>query len=136
MRKPRSDSITAAVEAFRARRFSIPAHLSLRECDLPFWKSALACRDDWAPHELDALANLARCKADIERLQAEISAEGEIVGGKLNRKLTLLDTLTRRAMALSRLLQIHATATRGRARTVANRRPAPDVADDGLIPRS
>lgn len=133
MRKIRSDSTMAAVGAFQRLRFNIPGHITLRECDLPFWNSALACRDDWGDHELDMVAQLARALADCERLGREIETEGEIIKGKPNLKFALAETLSRRAMSLTRHLQIHARATRGEARAVSKRKPA-EAVNDKLIP--
>lgn len=100
-----------------------PAHVTLRDGDLPFWESVVRARsaDSWNASDLENAANLARCKADIERLQSEINAEGDIVTNErgtpiLNPKHSLLETLSRRAVALSRMLHVHAEATVGESR--------------------
>jgi hypothetical protein len=74
--------------------------------------------------------------ADADRLQQEIYEEGEVIDSKPNLKFALVETLTRRALSLSRHLQIHARATRGEARDTAKRASAPtfDGMDD-LIAR-
>lgn len=119
-RKTRSDSTTAAVEAIQAAGSVIqpPAYIALRECDRPFWDSLTACKpaDRWSESDLVDAASLARCKADIERIQREIDAEGDILDGKLNPRHALLETLTRRSMALARTLQIHSRARNGESR--------------------
>ena len=79
-RKTRSDSADAVVRAFQVGNFAIPKGVTLRECDLPFWRSAVACRNDWSDAELSMVAALARCKADIERLHRELDGEGERLG--------------------------------------------------------
>jgi hypothetical protein len=136
-RRQRSDSTTAQVMAFqRKREFTAPEFINLRTIDFPFWEAAIQCRDDWQPHELILLAHLARALADAERLHLEIEAEGAVIDGKPNPKCAIEETLTRRALALTRHLQIHALATRGDTRDVAKRPPAPLLDfDDDLIAR-
>jgi hypothetical protein len=148
-RKQRSDSVTAAVAAAQGGPIEPPAHVQLRDCDHPFWLSVVnaRARENWTLPDLENAAILARCKADIERISAEIAAEGDTVVNQrgtqiVNPKHTLLETLTRRAIALSRLLHVHAEATVGEAR--AEKRPnqaavkakdAQKATDDGLIAR-
>ena len=123
-RKQRSDSATAAVAAVQSvGPIEPPAHVKLRDCDHPFWLSIVnaRARENWTVTDLENAANLARCKADVERLQAEITAEGDIIVNQrgtqiVNPKHNLLETLTRRSMALSRMLHVHAEATVGEAR--------------------
>jgi hypothetical protein len=130
-RKTHSNSSGAAVEAMQnaAKPIEVPAHISLRECDRPFWESILAGKpsDLWSASDLEDAASLARCKADIERLQAEIGAEGDVIDNRLNPKHALLETLTRRSLALSRTLQIHARARHGESR---DQRPTHHTADN------
>ncbi len=133
MRKHRSDSTISLVEAAQRPKTTLPDHLALRECDLPYWKAAIACRDDWKDCELGMVARLARDLADSDRLQDEIDQEGVIINGKANPKFRLADIMTRRALTLTRHLQIHARATRGEARDAA-RRPPLKLVDDDLIP--
>ena len=133
-RKPRSDSTTAKVLAFkRPRTFAVPEGVTLRDCDRHFWKAGLDARDDWAQHELVMLVHLARAMADHERLQNEIDLEGAILGDKVNPKCQLAEISIRRALSLSRHLQIHARATRGESRDTSKRQLAPRI-DDDLIP--
>lgn len=135
-RKPRSDSTTAQVLAFQRKAPVIPGHITLRPCDLPYWRAGLSARDDYQAHELDMLAQWARAMADHERLSNEVDAEGAIIDGKINPKFTLADMKLKMALALARHLQIHARATRGEARDTARRPQAPKLGDlDDLIPR-
>ena len=101
-------------------------------------------RSSWNDADLCTAGNLARCQADIERLQKLVDIEGDIVmcangSTAINPRVKLLDTLTRRAITLSRVLQVHPEATLGRARdginALANERAAREQADDDLIPR-
>lgn len=97
-----------------------PAHVYLRDCDKPYWRSIVCARDysAWIESDLEQAANLARCKADIDRLSREISQEGDVVVNQrgtqiVNPKHQLLETLSRRSVALSRMLHVHAEATEG-----------------------
>ena len=126
-----------------------PAHIKLREGDRPYWDSLMRARarNKWVESDLEVAASLARCKADIERLQSEIDEEGDIVENQrgtpiVNPKHNLLETLNRRCVALSRMIHVHAEATVGRAadQPKGNRkqREANETAqslDDDLIPR-
>jgi hypothetical protein len=153
MRRVLSNSIEAAVGAAQAVAEgppSPPAHVSLRECDLPFWNSLVRARPfaTWNASDLEVAANLARAKADIERIQAEIYAEGDIIeNGRgtpvMNPKHTLLEILSRRVMACSRMLHVHCEATNGESREQKNKAKtqkaaeqaiAAAQADDDLIP--
>jgi hypothetical protein len=137
-RRTRSDSTKAKVEAFKAavEELQPPAHVELRPGDKPFWDSIVRARakSSWNSVDLENAANLARCKADIERLQKEISTEGDVIENQrgtpiVNPKHTLLETLTRRAMALSRMLHVHAEATQGESREQHHRKAVEDSAE-------
>jgi hypothetical protein len=71
------------------------------------------------------------------RLQQEIDVEGDMLEGEVNPKHKLIETLSRRSVALSRMLHVHAQATVGRSEDAAKaleleRQAATD--DDDLIP--
>lgn len=122
-RKQRVDTIAgalASMESAIAGPIEPPAHVHLREGDRPFWDSIVTARarDRWDTADLEIAANLTRCKADIERLQGEIDLEGDVIeNGRgtmvMNPKHTLLETLSRRAVALSRMIHVHAEAKQG-----------------------
>jgi len=150
-KRRRSDSAAAAVAAVQAASLGPlqpPAHVTLRPGDRPFWEAIMLARarDTWTDSDLATAASLARSQADIERLQAEVDLEGfTIPSGNgtpiVNPKHKLLETLTRRAVSLSRVLHVHAEATVGRSRdagkALANERQAglPFDDEDDLIPR-
>lgn len=141
-RRKRSDSATAAVAAAQAAALGPidpPKHVSLRPGDRAFWNAIVTARarDTWTEIDLTTAANLARTHADIESLQATLDTEGYVIDGKANPLAALVETLTRRSVALSRALHTHAQATVGRsedaAKSLAVERSA--VADhDDLIP--
>jgi hypothetical protein len=153
MRQHRSDSTTAAVVATQlaaAGPIEPPPHVRLRDGDRPFWDSIVRARAKatWNDSDLEVAASMARAKADIERIQSEIDAEGDVVTNErgtqiINPKHTLIETLTRRVMAGSRMLHIHAEATQGESREqkgkLAKQREAEKATaaargDDDLIP--
>lgn len=131
MPRKRADSTTQAVTATQAAisgPIQPPAHIKLREGDLPFWEAIILARaaDTWNTADLTHAANLARCQADIVRLQGDIETEGDtIVSARglpvVNPKHTLVETLSRRAVSLSRALHTHAEATQGRSRDAGNK---------------
>ncbi|MBH1979406.1 MAG: TerS protein [Comamonadaceae bacterium] len=141
-RRKRSDSATAAVAAMQAASLGPlepPAHVALRTGDRPFWNAIVTARarDTWTDTDLVTAANLARAQADIEHLQARLDTEGYVIDGKANPVAALVETLSRRTVALSRVLHVHAQATVGRsadaANALANERQAATEHDD-LIP--
>jgi hypothetical protein len=67
----------------------------------------------WAQVDLLHAANLVRCLADIEVNRTAMLREGMVKAGKVNPRHGLLETLNRRAIALTRVLQLHAVATIG-----------------------
>ena len=149
--KSRIDSISKQGEMMRTKAPDPPAHITLREGDLPFWKSGVRARDyaSWTEVDLSHAANLAATLADIEQLKHEIRAEGNtLINSKgtmvANPKHAILETLSRRSVALSRTLHVHAEATVGESRhqkkrsqkqqeIEEDRRGIVDD-DDGLIP--
>ena len=127
-RRLRTDTADAALEAVNERLPAPPDHVHLRPCDGPFWESIVRARDysSWMSTDLEQAANLARCKADIERLSAELEEEGDVVFNQrgtqiVNPKHQLLEVLSRRSVALSRMLHVHAEATLGRSRDTGQR---------------
>lgn len=126
----------AAAQAAALPPLKPPAHVHLREGDIPFWNSIVTARarEFWTEADLENAASLARAKADVEKLQLEIDVGGNIVrtkhttkhthtkGGSLiveekpgveeiNPRHDLLERLTRRVAMLSRMLHVHAEAT-------------------------
>lgn len=146
----RTDTIAGKLSRFADAQKTLnpPAHVELRETDWPFWASVVRAREasTWSENDLELAANLARCKADIERLQMEIRAEGDVIENQrgtpiVNPKHALLETLSRRSVALTRLLHIHPEATvtaKDRAKSATAHREAQHVVgglDDDLIAR-
>ena len=135
MSKNRNDhnSLSGQLEAFgnAMARIEPPAHITLRDCDWPFWYGIVSTRaaNSWNDSDLAKAANLARCQADIERLIAEVQIEGDIIVNDrgtpiVNPKHNLIETMSRREVAISRAIHVHAEATVGRSRDSGNRAKA------------
>ena len=123
-----------------------PPHVALRQQDIPFWRAIVnaRARDTWNDIDLAHAANLARTQADIEAIQAALDAEGFTLINERgttvqNPKFSILETLSRRAVLLSKTLQVHAHATVGESREqVAKNKQQAKVkrlADDSLFAR-
>ncbi len=107
-----------------------PNHVRLRPGDRPFWLAVLQAREGgrWDGVDLIHSANLARCHADIERIGAALVTEGDLIRNRrgslmLNPRHRVLEMLTRRAMATTRLLGLHGRAS-GNAEDRGKRRAA------------
>ncbi|WP_081064107.1 TerS protein [Burkholderia vietnamiensis] len=152
MAKTRSDSVTAAVKAAQAASLGPikpPAHVRLRDIDIPYWNSIVLARaaDTWTDIDLAHAANLAHCQADINRIQEELENEKDIITNAkgtqvVNPKHALLNTLSVRSMALSAKLHVHAAATVGRSADASKKlkneqeaRKPVDTDLDDLVPR-
>ena len=114
-----------------------PASVNLRAEDLPIWRMLMGARAraEWSSVDLHHAANLARSLADIERMSTELSAEGDVLLNPrgtvvANPKHGLLEILSRRVVALTKLLQMHAYAVTGDADNKAPGRKAEAAARD------
>ena len=123
MKKHRIDTVHASGEMFRAEKPKPPAHITLPVHAVPCWDSIVCARDytSWTAVDLEHAANLACCLADLEKLRQEVRREGDIIENArgtpiMNPKHTLIETLSRRSVALSRMLHVHAEATVGESR--------------------
>ena len=115
MKRARSDSAASAVKAMvnaALPQLELPAHVRLRDGDRPFWDGVLRARarDEWIEADLVVAAQLARCQADIELEQQLLTSEGSVVENMkgtqiMNPRVTVLEQLSRREMALMRTLK-------------------------------
>nr|AKH46242.1 TerS protein [uncultured marine virus] len=150
-KKQRIDSVNGAIKTMEGALTEIqpPEWVTVPESAMGFWRSITQARsaDRWNNADLEAAAELARTKAKIEQLNKEIEAEGDIVVNErgtpiVNPRHSLLETLSRRMVALSRALQVHAEATQGKSREQVKGNKAQEKArnavkqdDDDLISR-
>lgn len=120
---------------------AVPAHIALRDGDLPFWDGILRARarDEWIEVDLVVAAQLARCQRDIELESQALEGEESVVTNErgtrvVNARLAVLEQLARREMALMRSLRMGGRAM-GDPQIEAGRRTAQRQAErvrDGL----
>lgn len=127
--RPKSNTAKYALQAHQnAAQAPIepPACVTVPEACKPFWDAIVTsrARDTWTDSDLVTAANMAR---------VQFALESAIVGGDEHAKLTRL------ALALSRSLSVHTTATVGRAANMVGastaERAARQDTEDSLIPR-
>jgi hypothetical protein len=130
MKRHRIDTVAGAIAtaAGLARDVSPPEHVSLDECDMPYWESVVAefAHAEWTAHQLEVAAQLAKAMADLETERNALRAEGYVLkfSGKVvaNPRHGIARDLTNSVMSLRRNLSLHARAQGGEARDVAKRR--------------
>ena len=142
-KRQRSDSTAAAIQAAQSAASGLiapPEGVSLRLQDQPFWEAITQARPraTWTDVDLMHAASLARTMADIELLQDKLNKEGYTHGDSIYPAFGVIEKLTRRALALSRQLHVHALATVGRSGDAAGlaelERQARGQELDDLIP--
>ena len=151
-KRQRVDTVAGAISSMKGAQKDIlpPEWCAVSDAAMPFWVSITRARaaERWTDADLENAAELARTKADIERLREEVKLEGDVIKNDrgtpiVNPKHSLLENLTRRMVALSRMLQVHAEATQGKSRDQVKANKAQQtsmatmqsVADDDLIAR-
>jgi len=116
MARKRANSVEAAVQAALHAANGIPAppaHIRLRPEDLPFWDGIVRARarDEWTDVQLVVGAQLARCQRDIEVESLALEGEGTVIENArgtmvANPRVSVIEQLARREMALMRCLQM------------------------------
>jgi len=132
-KRPPINSTGEAVRIFAgaSRELPPPAHVSLDDCDWPYWHSVLSefAKADWTDHRLELAAMLARTMAALEAEQRALRAEGFVMatsGGTMaaNPRGRVVAALTGQILALRRSLALHARGRSGDSRNDAARRAA------------
>ena len=126
-RARRSDSAESAVIAAQNAAEGAPVppeHVSLPDEAMPFWNALMANRprDRWNDADLANAAILAVTQMQVHRLLEDIE------------QAVLVDKLTRRIMALSRMLHVHPEATQGRPREQGKKLALERSAADNVHP--
>lgn len=128
MRKTKADTIAGEAEMMAAVEPQVPAHIEVPDDAMPTWRSIVRAREykSWTAIDLEHAANLACCLADLERLRREVREEGDTLENArgtpvVNPKHSLIEVLSRRSVALSRMLHVHAEATVGKSTYQAKR---------------
>lgn len=120
-RKQPVTTIESAARVVRGMSKDIqpPAHITLDDCDLPFWRSVVAefARADWTEHQLELAALLSRTMSDMATEQKTLRSEGFIAvrenGTTVeNPRARVCKSLAGDILSLRRSLALHA---RGRA---------------------
>lgn len=126
---------------------TVPAHVTLRSQDKPFWVGVVStrARGDWSPTDLVLAAQLARCQCDIETEQQALYAEGTVIPNDrgtmvTNPRFRALNELKQSQLATVRALALNATA-KVDARDIGNRnsvarsatRAREEVQDEDLL---
>ena len=141
------DNLVSAMQAVIAGDIEPPEHVLLQEGDMPFWRSIMRARarSEWTDADLIHAANLARCMSEIESESAALRSEGSVIENQrgtpiVNPRHTVLERLSGRAMALTRILQMQGLASGDREDKAkrraqeANARDAADSLRSELIP--
>lgn len=110
------DDAVAALAAAFDNPLRPPQSVTLRPgtADRRIWAAIMRARarEEWSQIDLQHAGNLVRTMSDVERLSREIAVEGDVLRtgdiSYLNPKHRLLEQMTRRAVALTRLLHLHA----------------------------
>lgn len=119
---PKVDTIKGQVELAQNvnKIHDVPAHVPIPDGAMPFWESIVRARaySSWNDHDLEIAAMRARTMYQIEETQKLLDEEGSvIINAKgtpiMNPRHSVLEQLTRKAVALSRITQTHAQATQG-----------------------
>lgn len=120
MATTRAGTVDNDVDAFQnayAEDIKPPKSVKLRKQDRPIWRAIIRARasDEWSDIDLFHAANLTRCLADIERISRQLIDDGDTLKNDrgtvvVNPKHAILETLSRRGVALTRLLHLHAQA--------------------------
>ena len=133
-RKQPVNSVAAALKAAVNAAKPLPEppkNVRMRPEDRPFWESIMASRahDEWLPADLVIAAQLARCQADIERESSILDTEGPVVENQrgtpiANPRHSVLETLSRRQLAMMKTLAMHAAVKRVDTKPIAAERLA------------
>lgn len=147
MPKKRSDSSHVMTELAQSAVKKMPPPLPLEEKELPFWEAIIAARHTWNNIDMMHACNLARAMCSLEENTELLKAEGDVIRNErgtmhMNPRFSVLEQLSRRSVAISQKLQIHAQATIGKPETNTKKNAAKqkltdafEDEDDDLIAR-
>lgn len=128
----RKDSVEEMIKITQSAAqqvFEPPSHVSVPAHARPFFEAIMKARVEWTDVDIAHAANLARCQADIEINEMMLKAEGAVITNAkgmpvMNPRHAILEQLSRRSVALSRMLQVHALATVGQSEDQRGRNTA------------
>lgn len=127
MARIRSDNPEFQAELLRQTSTGVepPSFVEIGLEHMPFWNAVTEARATWTKVDLIHAANLARTLYQIEEETRGLAEEGTVIENSrgtmvMNPRHSILETLSRRAVAISTKIQVHAAATIGE--TENNRR--------------
>ena len=140
-------SLVGAMQAALAGDIEPPDCVLIEDGDRPFWAAIMRARAraEWTEADLIHAANLARCMAEIDSESRILRAEGAVITNEkgtpvVNPRHTVLERLSGRSLALTRILQMQGSAT-GRTedkvkarKAERSARTAAQTLEDELIP--
>lgn len=122
-RRKRSDSVESQVNAATTPLPDPPESVEMQDDALAVFYDIVRARDvtAWTQVDLHHAANLAICLADIESERRVLRHEGNVIMNARgtpvqNPRHQVIETLSRRSVALSRMLHVHPEATQGESR--------------------
>jgi len=122
-RRGRSDSTSTEKEMAQAEAPQPPRGVELPDYARAVFDSIVRARDynAWTEVDLHHAVNLATCLADLEHERKMLREEGNtVVNAKgtpvQNPRLQVTEVLSRRSVAITRLLHVHPEATEGESR--------------------
>lgn len=120
MARIRSDNPEFQAELLRQTSTGIlpPSFVEIGLEHMPFWNAITEARAAWTKVDLIHAVNLARTLYQIEEETRDLASEGTVIENArgtmvMNPRHSILETLSRRAAAISSKLQVHAAATIG-----------------------
>lgn len=151
MTKIKHDTAAGAAQAFASAQLKIkpPKHCTLQSGADAFYNAIIDSREksQWNDVDLARAVTLANYQCMIERNTIELLSEGEVVTNErgtpiMNPRFTVVNTLARLEISLSKSLQTDAASTQGRSQDASGRnkkaaeakRVIDEFADDDLIP--
>lgn len=114
----------------------VPAHVTIRPGDEPFWDGIVRARarEEWNAPDLVIAAQLARCQRDIETESLSLDVEGSVIRNDKgtpiqNPRHGVLEQLARREMALMRSLSLSGVVAKGEKKQLVQARDIQRQAD-------
>lgn len=120
MPKTRSDDRNFQTEIMKsaAKGVQPPTFVELQPEHMSYWNAITQARAEWTQIDLIHAANLARTLYNIDEETRALEHEGSVLLNArgtpvMNPRFSILEQLSRRSVALSAKLQVHAAATIG-----------------------
>ena len=131
-RKPRSDSVSAALEVASAlKKMSPPDSVPLELSDVGFWNNIIAMRPNvqWNAHDLEFAAFLARAMGQLEIEQRKFRKEGTLIKTDkgtpmVNPRVSVVHGLHAQIKGYRQSLGLHDRGQNGEQRDAEKRRNA------------